>query len=318
MDVDSGDSDDEPPPLLGPEAAPAGPRARVIKSAKPKSNAAVPALATPPVAAQPKGIGQAVIVGLKARPEHNGKAGVVLRRQANSDRWQVRLDDGSELALREANLQGFTPPTSSAAAPTSSAAAMPVLSRKKDADTSGLRMPEVQQEMSASAAAGSVGGDASKWMNDGLLKQIAADPLLRKAFTDPEYAEVMAALQKDPQAAMQKYGHIPEMQEFLKKFMKLMGDHFTKLADAKDAEGAKGAAPTPPVSAEEQKAQADVALAMTKPEVAAILQEPAVQEVIRKLQAGRSIEVEKEMRHPEMMRKLRVLAAAGLINIEFR
>ena len=45
-------------------------------------------------------------VGLVAKPQHNGKRGVVLRRQPQSERWQVRLDDGTEMALRELHEQG--------------------------------------------------------------------------------------------------------------------------------------------------------------------------------------------------------------------
>ena len=46
--------------------------------------------------------------GLQSRPQHNGSGGVVLAQQ--NDRWQVRLDDTTELALRPANLQLEDPP----------------------------------------------------------------------------------------------------------------------------------------------------------------------------------------------------------------
>ena len=42
------------------------------------------------------------VVGLRGKPEHNGKAGHVIGRQGG--RMQVRLDDGGELALQPANL----------------------------------------------------------------------------------------------------------------------------------------------------------------------------------------------------------------------
>ena len=45
---------------------------------------------------------------LQSRPQHNGSGGVVLAQQ--NDRWQVRLDDATELALRPANLQLEDPP----------------------------------------------------------------------------------------------------------------------------------------------------------------------------------------------------------------
>jgi hypothetical protein len=45
-----------------------------------------------------------VVDALQSKPEHNSKQGIVVRRQPGSERWQVRLIDGSEMALREANL----------------------------------------------------------------------------------------------------------------------------------------------------------------------------------------------------------------------
>ena len=44
------------------------------------------------------------VCGLRARPEHNGACGTVRGRQGK-ERWQVCLDNGAELALREANLE---------------------------------------------------------------------------------------------------------------------------------------------------------------------------------------------------------------------
>ena len=46
--------------------------------------------------------------GLLSRPQHNGSGGVLLARQ--NDRWKVRLDDATELALRPANLHLEDPP----------------------------------------------------------------------------------------------------------------------------------------------------------------------------------------------------------------
>jgi len=46
--------------------------------------------------------------GLQSRPQHNDIGGTLLSRQA--DRWQVRLDDATELALRPVNLALEEPP----------------------------------------------------------------------------------------------------------------------------------------------------------------------------------------------------------------
>ena len=45
---------------------------------------------------------------LQSQPQHNGSGGVLLVRQ--NERWQVRLDDATELALRPVNLQLEEPP----------------------------------------------------------------------------------------------------------------------------------------------------------------------------------------------------------------
>ena len=65
-------------------------------------------------------------------------------------------------------------------------------------------LPAVQksiQEQQASAGAAKVGGAGPEWVTPDLLQKIAADPLLRKAFTDPKCATAMAAKAMVAQAA---------------------------------------------------------------------------------------------------------------------
>merc|ERR1711924_463483 len=116
-------------------------------------------------------------------------------------------------------------------------------------------------------------------------------------------ATAMAALQTDPQKAMQQYGDVPEMREFIVAFMKLMGDHFTALGAAQQPERTGPAAPIQPVaplSKEEELARK----AMQDPEVAAILRDTEVQQILQKLQMGQAHEVERSMTRPDMVRKL--------------
>ena len=53
-----------------------------------------------------------------------------------------------------------------------------------------LMLPDVQKSMDEQAANSSAakvgGGGAPEWVTPALLQQIATDPLLRKAFTDPQ------------------------------------------------------------------------------------------------------------------------------------
>ena len=182
-----------------------------------------------------------------------------------------------------------------------------------------LRLADVQRSMDEQAASSSAakvgGGGAPEWVTPALLQQIASDPLLRKAFTDPKCAAAMAALQQDPKKAMETYKDVPEMKEFLVKFMGLMGEHFTALADAAPPAAApvQPVTPVQPVSEEEQR----VHKAMQDPEVVAILKDAEVQGVLQKLQMGKAHEVERSMTRPDMVRKLQKLSQAGLIGMHW-
>ena len=58
-----------------------------------------------------------------------------------------------------------------------------------------LMLPDVQKSMDEQAANSSAanvgGGGAPNWVTPALLQQIAADPLLRKAFTDPQHGAML-------------------------------------------------------------------------------------------------------------------------------
>jgi len=112
------------------------------------------------------------------------------------------------------------------------------------------------------------------------------------------------------------------MKAFLVKFMGLMGEHFTALADAAPPAAAapvqpvqpvQPVVPVQPVSEEDQR----VRKAMQDPEVVAILKDAEVQTVLQKLQMGKAHEVEQCMTRPDMTRKLQKLSQAGLIGMHW-
>ena len=273
------------------------------------------------------------LLGIESRPAAGAAKAVVMPSTAKETTAPrtARPPKPQSGGMKKGFLSGGSKPARRADAPKGPAGAVPFVAPKKESAKSALELPEVQQEMAASeAAAAGLGGGKDGWVTPDLLSKIGADPVLRKAFTDPQYAEVMAALQTDPAGAIKKYGHKEELAVFLRKFMALMGDHFTALADANDAQAGPGAggsgmaargAPAvepKPESAAERSAREAAERAMSDPEIAAILREPAVQAVLDKLQQGRAVEVEAQMRSPEMMAKLRRLAQAGLIGMEMR
>jgi hypothetical protein len=115
----------------------------------------------------------------------------------------------------------------------SATAELPVLQADKSKQKKSLELPEIQQQRAAANAPGVATQAASEnsWVTPDLMAKITASPILRKAFTDPRCAAAMEALQTDPAGAMKKYGDSAEMREFLQAFMKLMGEHFSALAD---------------------------------------------------------------------------------------
>ena len=72
--------------------------------------------------------------------------------------------------------------------------------------------------------------------------------------------------------------------------------------------------PIQPVPTPEEEAARK---AVQDPEVAAILKDAEVQQIIQKLQMGRAHEVERSMTRPDMVRKLQRLAQAGLIGMHW-
>ena len=77
--------------------------------------------------------------------------------------------------------------------------------------------------------------------------------------------------------------------------------------------------PLTPLTAEERKAQQAAEAAQKDPEVMAILADPEVQKVLSGLQMGRGTGVDQKLaQRPDLVMKLKRLAHAGLINMEWR
>lgn len=81
-----------------------------------------------------------------------------------------------------------------------------------------------------------------EWMTESLLEKIEKHPLLSRALRDPHLAQVLSQFQSNPRAALQAAAGNREMQQFLREFCSLMGDHFTELADKEERAGKPKAA----------------------------------------------------------------------------
>jgi len=311
-DLDEG----EVPPLLGvadlkldAAAAAAAPPAAGSRQVAGTAEASRPAAATKPVAA--------AAPAAAAKPaESGGATGGGLKKGFLSGGGTPRKSGSSSKAAAA--------PVSGGGGATSAKAELPVLHADKSKQKQSLELPEIKQQREAEVPGVAAQGGSDGWVTPDLMKKIGASPILRKAFTDPRCQEAMTALQTDPAAAMKKYGDSAEMREFLQAFMKLMGEHFSALADQQEAAKSKAAAAAaPPVvaksqTAEERAAEEAAAKAMQDPEVVAILQEPQVQAILQKLQLGHSHELEAAMRSdPKLVGKLRKLSQAGLIGMHW-
>lgn len=300
LTLDDSDDEGEVPPLLGPGAqAPSQPS----KPAPPKPKPApAPAPAAPAPAPAPK-------PGANLKPSSGLKKGFLSGGSSSRPNKAAAAGSGSKATSKPSGGGG---------------GGLTELKADATAKAARLQLPEVQSAIAAEQAeAAKLGGGKESWMTPELLQKIAANPLLRKAFTDQRCQGAMAEMQKDPQAAILKYGDQPEMRDFLQAFMKLMGEHFTSLAEKQEAEKAQAAeaqqaAAKANMSPEQRKAQQAADKAMADPEVRAILEDPKIMAILQQMGSGQPLEMERAVRSdPSMVAKLRKLSQVGLINMQW-
>lgn len=304
-DLDS-DDEGELPPLLPPGSATATVPSR--PSTTPKEAPAKPAESMRQSAKQPPA---AAITAKPAAPKpganlkpNNGLKKGFLSGGGGSSRPNKATSSGSG--------------SSSGGSSSSGGGEVPMVRADVEAKQKQLQLPEVQDRIEQEKAEAAKLDQNKTWMTPDLMQKIAATPILRKGFMDPRCQQAMAEMQASPTEAMKKYGDVPEMREFLQAFMKLMGDHFTALADKQEKEGKKSAPPEVVLTPEQKKAQEVADKAMADPEVRAIVAEPAIQKLLGEMQAGKPFELEAEARkNPDIVRKLRKLSEAGLIGMHF-
>jgi len=305
VDITDFDSDDEGevPPLLGPSSAatptvPSKPStAPKDEESKKKAAPAAPKAAAPAAPPPPKpGANLKPSTGLRKGFLGGGGGGGSSRPNKASSSGSSSSGDGEKV---------------------------PMVRTDADAKAKSLQLPEVQSKIEAEQAEAQKLGPqgANSWMTPELMKKIAMNPVLRKGFMDPRCQQAMGEMQADAQAAMKKYGDNVEMRTFLQAFMKLMGEHFTALAEKQEAErAAKGEAPIQEALTPEQKKAQEVAQkAMADPEMREIVADPKIQELLASMQSGKPFELDKMMRtDPEVVRKLRKMSEAGLLQMEWK
>eukprot|EP00912_Choanoflagellata_sp_UC4_P000615 UC4_evm7s379 len=162
-----------------------------------------------------------------------------------------------------------------------------------------------------------------EWLNDDLLKKIEKNPKLVKRAQDKNFMVAFGEFQRDPKEFRRKYGDSPEILEFCKEFMGLMGEHFTKLGEKEAKQKAPSAAiKAPPISKEQQKLENQMADALKRPDVQNALQDPRIQNLIHTLRENpNDIQMAQRLtmqaqRDPDMLQKILALQQAGLLGMQ--
>ncbi|KAK6171508.1 hypothetical protein SNE40_019684 [Patella caerulea] len=99
--------------------------------------------------------------------------------------------------------------------------------KSKEPEKSDLNLDEVQEAMKASENI----FQNREWVTDDLLKKVEKNETVFSKLSNPEFAKAITEFQTNPQAAMMKYANNSEMQNFLKEFCGIMGDHFSSFAE---------------------------------------------------------------------------------------
>eukprot|EP00347_Sterkiella_histriomuscorum_P016908 403351390 len=162
-----------------------------------------------------------------------------------------------------------------------------------------LKFQEVQDAMTSTLEK-----KKDEWMNPEFFQKLSQNPILLKAFTNPQYMAAMSEFGKNPQETMQKYGGNPEFRTILEEFSKMMGQHFEDLGDKKQKE-------------EEEKIQNDPVMQIINndEQVKTILADPKVKKVLDHLRFNGALDLHEIMRKdPELGMKMQYLIQRGVLN----
>ncbi|CDW86300.1 UNKNOWN [Stylonychia lemnae] len=162
-----------------------------------------------------------------------------------------------------------------------------------------LKLQEVQEAMSSTLLK-----KKDEWMNADFFQKLQQNPLLLKAFTNPQYMAAMSEFGQNPTEAMKKYGNNPEFRTILEEFSKMMGTHFEQIGDQKAKE-------------EEEKVNNDPVMQIINndEQVKAVLNDPKVKKVLDHLRFNGALDLHEVMRKdPELGMKMQFLISKGVLN----
>lgn len=212
---------------------------------------------------------------------------------------------------------------------------MPTITKKKTVSKEdALRLDEVQAAMQDSKPATDfLKEKQSEWSTPELMERMGKNPRIVAGMKNPYYMKVMQELQTNPQEAMRKCQSDPGLRDFIQEWVGMMGGHFEKLgkkeADEKkkkaQEEAKKATTKNPvtgkeirwdtlPAEAKDEKADEKVQKILANQELAGLLNDPEMHKVLQ--DCGNPGRLGYYMRDPQWGPKLRMMADAGLVQIQ--
>ncbi|KAL8559512.1 hypothetical protein ACOMHN_037176 [Nucella lapillus] len=114
----------------------------------------------------------------------------------------------------------------------SQAESIPFVQARPEDKNASLKLDGVQKAMESTKGF----LQDKEWVTDDLLEKVQKNETLSKRLGDPRFMQAVTEFQADPKAAMMKYQDSPEMQQFLKEFCGILGDHFSSMGKKEDGE----------------------------------------------------------------------------------
>ncbi|GMI41815.1 hypothetical protein TrCOL_g3710 [Triparma columacea] len=116
---------------------------------------------------------------------------------------------------------------------------------KSGSKKSPLVFDEVQAAL-GSDPAGLLNKNKSQWATQSLTDKIMKNPRLAIGMSNPRFLQAIDDMKKDPEGAKKKYKGMKEIEDFLKEFMAVMGQHFAELGEQEEKVKREQAPPPPP------------------------------------------------------------------------
>ncbi|KAJ3288376.1 hypothetical protein HDU79_004915 [Rhizoclosmatium sp. JEL0117] len=206
----------------------------------------------------------------------------------------------------------FSKPTTTTKKSAMKPAVIETIKPTKPASTKNenLVFSEVQEAMSSKLK-----NSSKDWMTTDFFTQIEKDPVLAKAFEDPEFQRAIDAMTKNPQAAFTKYAkERPDLMDAMRRFSGLLGAQFESMA-AKEEKAAVRSVPIPEDLPNFEKEL--IRKVQTDPELQEILKDPRVMKILMS-RDQKSPEFQQALRSkdPEIRRKIEKLVSVGFLSIQ--